>query len=478
MPEARRHGWSIATRLAVWFALSSLGLIFVADAILERMLVRTLNNIDDELLNRRIEILARLLREQGPRSADLSQELHEEGGGSPTFRIHLRVLDPAGDFRIETAGMSAALPPDAFPAPGPGGRTAPSLDVGVFRLTAGRARHQDREYLIQAALEEVREDNVLRNLRGLMALILAALLGPSILVGYVITRRGLKPVRQIVRSANRIGSTTLHERISLEGLPPELAPLAASFNGVLDRLKTSFEQISLFSANIAHELRTPVNNLRAEAEVTLSRPREPGEYREALGSCLEEAEKLKRIVDHLLFLARAEAREARAQLEDVDLCRELGALSEYYGLKAREAGISLTVRCPAGLRANADRTLLQRAIANLVENSLRHTGPGGEVRIEAAERGEDRVLGVTDTGAGIPVERLEHLRDGQAGGARAVPGGGLGLGLAIVRAIALLHGGNVEIASEPGKATTVSVTFAGPHPEAAKLDPGDSPAGV
>lgn len=462
MPEKRRHGWSIATRLAVWFALSSLGLIVAADALLEGMLVRALDHLDDEFLNRRIAILAKLVREEGPRSQRLEEEIHQEGGGSPDYRMHLRVLDPDGNLRVETAGMAGALPPATFPTPGPEGTTVPSRDVGVFRVTAGKARHGGREYVIQVALEEVGEGTVLRNLRGLMALILAALLVPSIVVGYLITRRGLRPVRQIVESANRIGSTTLHERISPAGLPPELVPLAVSFNGVLDRLRTSFEQISRFSANIAHELRTPVNNLRSEAEVTLSKARDPGEYREALASCLEEAEKLKRIIDHLLFLARAEAREASAKLEDVDLFREIEGLSDYYGPKAREAGIALVVRCPEGLRANADRTLLQRAIANLVENSLKHTGRGGEIRIEAEAGPGIRLLRVVDTGEGIPAGQLAALREGEPGGAHVPGGGGLGLGLAIVRAVSLLHGGSVDIASEAGKGTTVSITIPGP----------------
>ncbi|MBI2922145.1 MAG: heavy metal sensor histidine kinase [Planctomycetes bacterium] len=459
MPEPRRRRWSIATRLAVWFALSSLGLIVAADALLERMLIRTMDHLDDEFLSRRIEILAKLVREEGPRSQRLEEEIHQEGGGSSDYRLHLRVLDPAGEFRLETAGMSAALPTDVFPEPVADGQATSSRDLDAFRIRAGKARYRDREYVIQAGLEEIREAAVLRGLRGIMALILAALLVPSILVGYLLTRRGLKPVRQIVESANRIGSATLHERVSLAGLPPELVPLAVSFNGVLDRLKTSFEQISRFSASIAHELRTPVNNLRSEAEVTLSKAREPGEYREALASCLEEAEKVKRIIDHLLFLARAEAREARAQLEEVDLCREIEGLSDYYGLKAKEAGVHLATKCPPGLSVSADRTLLQRAVSNLIENSLRHTARGGEIRIEAEAHGGERIVRVADTGTGIPADRLAGLLEGQIPPARSPAGGGLGLGLAIVRAIAALHGGSMNMASEPGKGTTVSVTI-------------------
>jgi two-component system heavy metal sensor histidine kinase CusS len=207
-------------------------------------------------------------------------------------------------------------------------------------------------------------------------------------------------------------------------------------------------------------LRTPVNNIRGEAEVALARARSIDEYREVLESCLEESVRLSDLIANLLFLARAESPLTHLNRERVDVGELLKGVREYYEASAAEAGISLTVACNGGpLTAELDRTLLQRAVGNLVSNAVAHTPAGGSVILAASADGSAIRIEVGDTGTGIPPEALPKVFDRffRVDTTRSQASGGTGLGLAIVQGIVTLHGGKVEIASKPGEGTRVTL---------------------
>ncbi|MGB8919015.1 MAG: ATP-binding protein, partial [Candidatus Sulfotelmatobacter sp.] len=257
----------------------------------------------------------------------------------------------------------------------------------------------------------------------------------------------------------------LRERILPEGYPLELASLASTFNQMLDGLEESFERISRFSTDIAHDLRTPVNNIRGEAEVVLARARSADEYRDVIESCLEEAVRLSDLIGDLLFLARAESPLTQLRRERVNVGELLGGVREYYEASAADGGILLTTKVgDKPVVAELDRTLLQRAVGNLVSNALTHTPRGGVVvlgtNIDFSNADFSRIrIEVSDTGVGIPPEALPRVFDRffRVDSSRSQGSGGTGLGLAIVQSIALLHGGNVEISSQPGQGTRVTL---------------------
>jgi two-component system heavy metal sensor histidine kinase CusS len=195
--------------------------------------------------------------------------------------------------------------------------------------------------------------------------------------------------------------------------------------------------------------------------VALGKSRSPEEYREVLGSCLEECARLARIIESLLFLARSESPETQITREPLDIRRELAAVRDFYEAAAAEAGVALRLICPDGLTADLDRTLFQRALGNLVANALTHTPTGGTVTV-AADREDGAVkVNITDTGCGIPAAHLAHVFDRfyRVDDARSAATGGVGLGLAIVKTIAGLHRGSVTIQSEVGKGTRVTLAF-------------------
>jgi two-component system heavy metal sensor histidine kinase CusS len=204
-------------------------------------------------------------------------------------------------------------------------------------------------------------------------------------------------------------------------------------------------------------LRTPIQNLRGEIEVALGKARTPEEYREVLGSALEECGRLARMIDSLLFLARAENPKTQLHRDRIDVAGELRALRDFYEGSAAEKNARLELHASAELSAELDRALIQRAVGNLIENALAHTPSGGCVTLSAREQNNELIIEVADTGPGITAEHLPYLFDRfyRADRSRTQSTGGVGLGLAIVKGIAELHGGAAEVESTPGKGTTM-----------------------
>jgi two-component system heavy metal sensor histidine kinase CusS len=462
--------WSLAARLTAWYGLSAFVLLAAATAFLYWTLVSNLDREDDEFLADKIQILQTRLRDQPADQRLIREEVEWEPAARRYAIVYVRLVDEAGRTLLETPGMAEILPPEVFPAARAGSGTAPGTELHLpsgasFRVlaapVAGAPSTPGQAAVVQIALDRTREEQLLAGYRRSLWLALAAALVLCLLVGHQIARHGLQPVAAISAAAQRIRSTTLQERIPTAGWPGELSLLAEKFNEMLDRLQESFTRLAQFSADIAHELRTPVNNLRGEVEVALAQARPAEDYREVLASCLEECGRLSRLIDNLLFLARAENPQTEIARETFDVGRELAKLREYYGAPAAEAGVRLATDVAERLPAQLDRTLFERALGNLVANALDHTLRGGTITMSAVrEPGALRVT-VSDTGSGIASEHLPHVFDRfyRADAARSTPSGRVGLGLPIVQTIAHLHGGSTEIDSQVGKGTRVSLIF-------------------
>jgi two-component system heavy metal sensor histidine kinase CusS len=279
-------------------------------------------------------------------------------------------------------------------------------------------------------------------------------------VGVVIARKGMRPLEDITKVAQRITATQLRERIGPARWPKELTALATAFDEMLIRLEHSFTQLSQFSSDLAHELRTPINNLMGEAEVTLTRARTPYEYRQTLESSLEEYAKLSRMIENLLFLARAENPETYIGRSPFDPGKEIEAVREFYDALVDEQGVE--VICRGNGLLNADPILFRRALSNLLSNALQYTPRGGKINISVKQSDDQSIeVSVSDTGSGIAPEDIPRVFDRfyRADRARSQYPQGMGLGLAIVKSIMDLHGGTVVVQSEPTKGTIVTLRF-------------------
>jgi two-component system heavy metal sensor histidine kinase CusS len=229
---------------------------------------------------------------------------------------------------------------------------------------------------------------------------------------------------------------------------------------MLTRLEDSFSRLSRFSDDVAHELRTPINGLMGMAEVTLSKERTPEEYRLVIESSIEEYGRLSRMIERLLFLARATNKEISIEKMPLDLHRELVRICELYRAMAEEQGVETI--CHGEGTVQADPELFGRALSNLLANALQHTPSGGRVTLAGSRVSEHVVeVRVPDTGTGIPAEHLAKIFDRffRVDSTRSAATGGAGLGLAIVKSIMDLHGGTVRVESRTNNGTTFVLAF-------------------
>ncbi len=463
---------TLAVRLTAGYALAGLCLVFLATASLYLVLRTQLEKSTDLFLADKLHVVRTLLRERPDDWDGLKEEIELESAARRYQQFYIRLLDQRNAPLMTTPGMAEQLD---LPQLASQTHSHPGRPLSMwgrhgqpFRVTTASAEVGSpitTTDTIEIAIDISQEEALLAHYRHWFWGVLAGTLVIFPLVGYKIARHGIRPVEEIATTARHISSKNLRERIVPEGYPFELASLARTFNDMLDRLEESFERISRFSADIAHDLRTPVNNIRGEAEVALARARTVEEYRDVLGSCLEEAVRLSNLISDLLFLARAESPLAHLRRERVNVAELLDGVREYYEASAQDGGISLitTINSEQPVIAELDRTLVQRAVGNLVSNAVAHTPSGGSIVLETAlatGAEESTVhIEVSDTGEGIPPEALPKVFDRfyRVDTSRSKSSGGTGLGLAIVQSIMLLHGGKVEIASQVGQGTRVSL---------------------
>ena len=465
-PASRLWG-TLAFRLTAGYALAGLFLVVFATASLYIVLVSELEKSTDLFLEDKVHVLRTMLRDRPDDWDALREEVELESAARRYEQFYIRLLDEHNTPLLMTPGMSdqvdlAQLASQTRNHP-VGNIRMKGRDGQSFRVTSASApvgSPATQTDTIQIAIDISQKDQLLARYRFWFWAMLLASFAIFPVVGYKIARHGIRPVEEMATTARHISSTNLRERILPEGYPFELASLASTFNEMLDRLEESFERLSRFSADIAHDLRTPVNNIRGEAEVALSRTRSANEYRDVIESFLEEAVRLSALIGDLLFLARAESPLMHLRRERVDVGELLGGVQEYYEASAADRGVSLTTAVSdQPVIAELDRTLLQRAVGNLISNALANTPPGGAVVLGTNTGASTIHIEVSDTGVGIPAEALPRVFDRfyRVDSSRTQSSGGTGLGLAIVLSIAQLHGGNVEISSQPGQGTRVTL---------------------
>lgn len=279
------------------------------------------------------------------------------------------------------------------------------------------------------------------------------------LLGYAVTRIGLRPVGALSDQAQQLAPGDHGQRLDTTFLPHDLQPLAASFNGVLERQEIAWRQLESFNADVAHELRTPLTNLIGQTQLGLSRRRSYEELEELLGSNLEELGRMTSIVNDMLFLSHAHAGEHASQLTRISLREETLKTAEYVEPSFAEKQLSLEVE--GDVTALIDRRLFHRSLANLLENSARHSPPQSTVTVRLSEQNNQAFVAVSNPGEPIAAGHLHRLfeRFYRVDSSRTKSDTHHGLGLSIVRAVAIMHQGDVFARSEGG-VNTFGLTLA------------------
>jgi two-component system heavy metal sensor histidine kinase CusS len=471
MWSALPRSWSISRRLTFLYTFTACLVLLVSGVFLDWVLRNDMEQEDRQFLAAEMQSIRILLREY-PDDVQAWRKEIERGtyAAASTFvKYYVRIADEKQKPIVETPGMAQTAEPSLFPEPT---RTmassvqftkAQSKDGKPLLLTASVVegfRIGDRERVVHIALDMSHETAIIIDYRRKVAFVIIAGIFVSALSGLLITREGLRPLMELTRKVRRITPDKLQERVGPKGWPEEISLLAKTFDAMLDRLEDSFTSLSRFSADLAHELRTPINNLRGEAEVAISRARTVEDYRQVLTSSLEEYEKLSRMIENLLFLARSESRKTGTDKSSLNLRQEISEILEYYDAVREEKDIAVTVQGNALLDAN--KTLFRRAFANVISNSLQYTPERGRIAVLIDASSETVVaIRVSDTGIGIEAENISKIFDRffRTGKARSLYPQGTGLGFSIVKSIMDLHGGTVSVISEPSAGTTVTLEF-------------------
>lgn len=286
----------------------------------------------------------------------------------------------------------------------------------------------------------------------LMALISLAIVGVLLAsaLGYWVARIGLKPLIKLSQEAQRLAPPRLTGRLQLSPLPPELSQFVNSFNSTLERVEQAYTRLESFNADVAHELRSPLTNLIGQTQVALTRGRSAEHYFEVLQSNLEELERLRSIINDMLFLASADQGSKATKLTATSLASEVATTLDYLDFILEDAQVKVEVSGDA--QVSIEIAHLRRALINLLSNAVQHTAPGQMIQVRIEVQEHQVAIAVSNPGQGIANEHLPRLfeRFYRVDASRSNSGANHGLGLAIVKAIALMHGGDVFVRSNAG----------------------------
>jgi heavy metal sensor kinase len=450
---------TIGWRLTLWYSgILAASLVAFGGVVYVTFGRNLLGEIDRALAEELAEIA--VVVRQAPDGVPLEARLESNFGRHEFYEI--QVVDTAGVVRFRTPGLvGQLLPAPAVPSTDQQTANAVLTGVGEFRVASRLVAGQPGEFIIQAAdsLELYR-----RELRGLLAVLVGTvpiILGGALAGGYWLSRRALAPVDRLTVAALDISAARLDRRVSVLNPDDELGRLARAFNGMIERLERSFDEIRRFTADAAHELRTPLAVLRNEAEVTLRADRPPEQYRQVLENQLEEIGRLTRLAEELLFLCREDAGLERAVRQPVRIDQILEQLVGQLQTAAQARELTLALDDIPACVVSSDPDRLRRLFFNLLDNALKYTLPNGTVRISGAPRRDRIEVVVSDSGVGIPAEHLPRVceRFYRVDPSRSRAIDGAGLGLAICRAIVEAHGGKLQIESAPGAGTRVTVSL-------------------
>ena len=342
-----------------------------------------------------------------------------------------------------------------------------------FRLLTGPVDRDARPHLtVQVAMYTRSLDKRFRSLRKYLVIVLISMVLLAASGGWFLASKSLKPIDQIVAELESIESRNLTDRLRVGASGDEVDRLRAAINRMLERLGAAFDRLRMFTADAAHELRTPLATLQCRLEVALDSPDGEPDPQAALTEALQQVAQLDALVDNLLLLARMDAVPQLQDREVVDIAALLRDVAEPFGLLADQKGVALSAECQDNVQVEGARALLRDLLGNLLDNAVRYTPSGGRVDARAAHEDGEVVITVSDTGIGISPEALEHIfeRFYRADESRSRDVGGAGIGLSIVKRVVELHRGRIAVQSSLGAGTTVRVclpqapTAAAPQP--------------
>src|SRR5262245_43687925 len=450
---------SIRWRLTLWYAgvLAAVTAAFGATVYLT-VRHQLLSRIDQGLHEELSDVLSEVRRAESP--ASLHAWLDRRFGGHEGFDFQITRPDGSRFFANRRLGGRALPVPDGL-AGEPEYRDVEVEGTGRWRVVGVRAAGSSGSRTVQVARSLAGFDHETGELLAVLLFLWPLTLLVTAGGGYLLARKALGPVDRITQAADRITADELGRRVEVPNPDDELGALARTLNGMIGRLEASFAEMRQFTADAAHELRSPLAVIRAEAEVALRTDRTPEEYQRVIENLLEEATRLGAVADQLLFLCRQDAGLLPPAWEEVDARELVREVVENMRAVAEEKGVALSAGQMAACWVLADGRLVRRGLDNLLDNAIKYTEAGGRVAVASHADATRLTFTVSDTGIGIPPEHLPRVfeRFYRADPARAGDRPGAGLGLAICRSIAHTLGGSITLDSEVPVGTTACLVL-------------------
>jgi two-component system, OmpR family, heavy metal sensor histidine kinase CusS len=377
------------------------------------------------------------------------------------YRYYIRILDDNGQLKMETPGFSEIAPVAAGFSP-----------ANAVQQISEWKIYQDNNYLtmlapiklyngkqqgyVLVALNISFQHTITHDRRIFIGFLIAGML-LSLLLGKIVTRRGLRSLDDLTNTVKNITTSSLNHRVDPEKMPVELCALGRAFNQMLDRIEISFARLHQMSADMSHELRTPITNLIGQTELLLSCEYSKADLVNALASNLEELQRMTSLIENILFLARAESQQPEIAKQLIDVAVEINKIIEYYQPLAEDKSIQLDVK--GNGKASVNTVMFRRLMSNLISNAIKYTESDGSVAVTIESHAKQIIIIVSDTGIGISPQHLPRLFDRffRVDDSRNVSG--TGLGLAIVKSIVDLHHGQIQVESSPSIGTSFVIIF-------------------
>ncbi len=454
---------SIRTRLTLFYSLAVFILLALAAIFLYWMTITLLYKADYEFLIDEIDTI-QYITHTAPIDQEAIKEAVEiapkEEDGS-IYRYFIRIRDANNQIIHETPGANEVFHAES-PSKIPRKKRFYWFVQGEDNYLAIDAPIQigEKNHIgyAQIALDVSYQHSLIHDRSKIIAgLLMATLL--SLLFGFVIANRGLRSLFLLTQTVQKITVTSLDQRINPKSWPVELVGIGVAFNQMLDRMEASFTRLKQFSADLAHELRTPVTNLIGTTEISLSYDQSVEEYRRVMESNLEELQRISSLIENILFLSKTENPQYEVKKSHLHLYNEIALVVEFYQALADEKNISVTIHGDADMNANPD--MIRRLISNLLSNAIKYCEVNGHVEITIEIHGQEVVIIFQDDGPGIAKENIPKIFDRfyRTDSARSQQVSGVGLGLSIVKSIVEIHHGSIVLESDIGRGVKVVVTL-------------------
>jgi heavy metal sensor kinase len=454
----KRINFPIKWKLTIWYgAMLALILIIFSGGVYIYFENSLMNSIDTKIKSI-ADVLSSSITDANSRSifGNFERYLENTLGKRPKGKF-IQIIDPSGKIGAKMNDMETDVVPVPFSTFQRGSKGEIVYETVVnansrTRIVTIPIIENKQVSFVQVGSSLTDFDETMKKLLIIMIISIPTSIGVTIIMGYFMARKTLKPVDQIRRAAVKISSSNLDERIDIKGRKDELGRLAETFNAMIARLKDSFQRINQFSIDVSHELKTPLTILKGETEVVLRKDRNNEEYKNLLQSNLEEIDRMARIIDDLLLLSKADRKDMKLNIENISLRDLVANVCMSMKIFADSKEITLVVDELADVRLIGDELKLRRMLWNIMENGIKYTPKGGVVNISSYTNNGFVCVNVTDNGMGISGEDIKYIFDRfyRADRSRKRESGS-GLGLSISKWIAEAHKGTIEVTSQLSK---------------------------